>query len=189
MPTQVVSKLPQPTDASNRGDDGAILRENRQDTEAANHLLSRRSTDSPVADIGLTEGPASGRRNKRDTFTVARKRSGTVELAACAIPTGEATRGNGQATAASSVVATRSRLVDREEGDFYRAALSTHLSFIATTAADDPDSVKRGTQTGSDLHDPGRSGAVGVGEACRTFQGDMAGVRQVNQMKYFSLTL
>ncbi|CAN0444044.1 unnamed protein product [Ectocarpus sp. 12 AP-2014] len=164
---KVASRPPQSTDASNGGDDGAILGENRADAEADNHLLSRRSLNSSVADTGL-----SGRRNKQGPFTVAPKRSGTVELAGSATPTGEAPRGNSQATA------TRSRLVDRGAGDFYRAALSTHLSFIATTAADDPDSVKTATQAVGDLQDPGRSGAVGVGEACKTFQGDMAGVRQ-----------
>lgn len=66
------------------------------------------------------------------------------------------------------------------EGDFYRAALSTHLSFIATTSADDPptslgssDGHGRATQAG------GRKPAGGVGEACRALQGDVAGVRQV----------
>ncbi|CAM9137560.1 unnamed protein product [Ectocarpus sp. 4 AP-2014] len=164
---KVASRPPQSTDPSNGGDDGAILGENRADAEADNHLLRRRSLNSSVADTGLR-----GRRNKQGPFTVARKRSGTVEVAGSATPTSEATRGNSQATA------TRSRLVDRGAGDFYRAALSTHLSFIATTAADDPDSVETATQAGGDLQDAGRSGAVGVGEACRTFQGDMAGVRQ-----------
>ncbi|CAN0092862.1 unnamed protein product [Ectocarpus sp. 6 AP-2014] len=164
---KVASRPPQSSDPSHGGDDGAILEENRADAEADNHLLSRRFLNSSVDDTGL-----SGRRNKQGPSTVATKRSGTVELADSAIPTGEATPGNSQETA------TRSRLVGRDAGDFYRAALSTHLSFIATTAADDPDSVKTATQVGGDLQDPGRSGAVGVGEACRTFQGDMAGVRQ-----------
>lgn len=62
--------------------------------------------------------------------------------------------------------------------DFYRAALSTHLSFIATTAADDPPS-SLGSTDGRAIEEGGRKPAGGVGEACRALQGDVAGVRQV----------
>lgn len=63
-------------------------------------------------------------------------------------------------------------------GDLYRAALSTHLSFIATTAADDPPS-SIGTPDGRVIEEGGRKPPGGVGEACRALQGDVAGVRQV----------
>lgn len=67
----------------------------------------------------------------------------------------------------------RTCLVDDEAGDFYRAALSTHISFIATTPADDPAS-SRSLQIGGAFREAG-----GVGEACRALHGDVAGVRQV----------
>eukprot|EP00903_Cladosiphon_okamuranus_P016262 g14998.t1 len=85
---------------------------------------------------------------------------------------------------------TRSRPSDRSarctaggrggaEGDFYRAALSTHLSFITTTAADDHrTSLRSSDGGGSAIQAGGRKPAGGVGEACRALQGDVAGVRQ-----------
>lgn len=65
--------------------------------------------------------------------------------------------------------------------DFYRAALSTHLSFITTTAADDPP-PSLGSPDGRTIEGGGRKPAGGVGEACRVLRGDVAGVRQVRQI-------
>ncbi|CAM9171542.1 unnamed protein product [Scytosiphon promiscuus] len=73
-------------------------------------------------------------------------------------------------------------------GDFYRAALSTHLSFIATTADDDippPIGCTRGGSVGRG------SEGKGVGDACRVLRGDVAGVRQrleAVQSKFFEGT-
>lgn len=67
-------------------------------------------------------------------------------------------------------------------GELYRAALSTHLSFIATTAADDPP-PSLVLPDGRTIDDGQRKSVGGVGEACRALQGDVAGVRQVRQHK------
>lgn len=65
--------------------------------------------------------------------------------------------------------------------DFYRAALSTHISFITTNFADDTSSRRR-SQGGEAFQEVGKREAGGVGEACRALQGDVAGVRQVREI-------
>lgn len=68
---------------------------------------------------------------------------------------------------------------DPEDGrGFYRAALSTHLSFITGVAtAGDGCSHHHGG-----VRDTGKV-SVGVGEASRTLRGDVAGVRQVGRLE------
>lgn len=71
----------------------------------------------------------------------------------------------------------RNRQLDEEAGNFYRAALSTHISWIATTPADDPPS-SGSSQCGGISQEEGS-----VGKACRALQGDVAGVRQVRERR------
>lgn len=87
------------------------------------------------------------------------------------------------ATAATATVRATARgpadiSEDGAAENFYRAALSTHISFITTSAADDTTSRRR-SQDGDAFQNMGRQEAGGVGEACRALHGDVAGVRQV----------
>ncbi len=91
-----------------------------------------------------------------------------------------------RAATASERAAARGRVDlhppdDGAAEDFYRAALSTHISFITTNAADDTPS-RRLSQDGEAFEGVGRKEAGGVGEACRALQGDVAGVRQVREI-------
>lgn len=82
--------------------------------------------------------------------------------------------GVGGAAAASS------RQCFAKSGDFYHAALSTHLSLITTSSAtSDGSTAQYGGVKGAGK---GPGEAFGVGAASKTLKGDVAGVREVRPL-------
>lgn len=189
------------------GDDDMFLRESRVEVEAARRLLDRHPVATATVaqeNCGArTSVPTPAAVAEKEGPTAVKKPAGTIghsggEASAekCAImqPRLSASSNYGEVAEAeeasrSSSRSARSRPSNRSEGvaasgrggaagDFYRAALSTHISFIATTPADDPP-PRLGLPDGRAIEVIGRKPAGGVGEACRALQGDVAGVRQV----------